>query len=716
MERSVSFSKLTSYIKELIPRGMLSDELTYVKGVGPKKAAVLKECGLHTCRDLLHYFPRRHLDRSTITYVRDLRSDAEAVTVVGTVLLRGEVTSRGRRRFEVIIEDEKCDKLSVVFFNGIGWVKRVLQMGDRVAIHGKAQRFGRKFSMVHPEFDKLDANAPALSTGRILALYPGGANLARVGLTSRTFRSIIYNLFKTRGLEIPHILPNWIQDKYELLDGRVALRAIHFPKSQAELSQARERLKFEELFFIQLMFGLSRERRRKLRSVAFNGPGATYTRFLGEILPFTLTKAQRKVLGEIISDTKSGHQMNRLLQGDVGSGKTVVAIAAILLAVDSGYQGAFMVPTEVLAEQHYARLQQYLEPLGLETRLLKGGQRKKERASILADVSEGRAHVVVGTHAVIQEKVHFHKLALAVVDEQHRFGVMQRAGLFEKGANPHMLLMTATPIPRSLSLTLYGDLDISIMNELPMGRKRVITKLYADKRRGEMKALLQQELREGHQIYVVYPLVEESEKSDLKDAESGQKTFSAEFGEYKVDLVHGRMHSVDKDAAMERFKTGETDILVATTVIEVGVDRSNATVMVIEHAERFGLSQLHQLRGRVGRGESQSYCVLMADYRQSAEAKQRLSVLLQTTDGFRISDMDLKLRGSGEFFGTRQSGLPDLKIADITQDQDILESAREAATELLERDPQLKAPAHEGVQAYYAQYYAKRALKMSRVG
>ncbi|MEM9667277.1 MAG: ATP-dependent DNA helicase RecG, partial [Bacteroidota bacterium] len=419
---------------------------------------------------------------------------------------------------------------------------------------------------------------------------------------------------------------------------------------------------------------------------------------------------------DILRDVQTGLQMNRLVQGDVGSGKTVVAVAALLHALDYGYQGAFMAPTEILAEQHHANLRKYLEPLGVEVRVLLGGQRKALRTEILEDLATGNAHIAVGTHAVIQEGVAFEALGMAIVDEQHRFGVMQRADLFAKGANPHMLLMTATPIPRSLAMTLYGDLDVSVMDERPAGRKPIKTLLRTEKRRGEVYQFIREQLREGRQTYVVYPLVEESEKLDLKDAENGFEQLTEEFRAYRVDLIHGRMLPYEKEEAMERFKEGETDILVSTTVIEVGVDVPNASVMLIEHAERFGLSQLHQLRGRVGRGEHQSTCILMADYKRSAEGEQRLNAMVATDDGFKISELDLEIRGAGDFFGTRQSGLPDLKIGDLTQDLDILQRARHAAFALLERDPRLTAPEHAALRAYYERYYSKRNLGYARVG
>lgn len=699
-----------------MPIDVFREVLQFLKGVGPRKSEVLEKAGISTFRDLLYYFPRRYLDRSTVTAIRQISPQSGPVTVVGRVVSKGMVPGRGRSRFEIVVEDDSGGRLKCVWFNRAGWIGKLFSINERVAFHGKPQQFGRQFSLTHPDFDKLDDDGASLDTGRIISLYPGGAAFEKVGLTSRVFRRVIYSLFKDYGLQFPEILPPWMCDQYKLMEGRVALRAIHFPKSQTELAEARNRLKFEELLFIQLMLGLTRQVRQQVAGAVFEKKGSYVERFLKEVLPFELTGAQKKALEDVFMDTRSGNQMNRLVQGDVGSGKTVVAIAAMMHALDNGYQSAFMAPTEILAEQHYANLKKYLEPMGVEVRLLIGGQRKALRTEILEDLSEGRAQVAVGTHAVIQEGIVFQNLGMAIVDEQHRFGVMQRAEMLTKGKNPHMLLMTATPIPRSLAMTLYGDLDVTVMNEMPAGRKPIETMLRSEKRRGESYAFIREQLREGRQCYIVYPLVEESEKLDLKDAESGYEKLVEEFRPYKVDLVHGRMFAYEKDEAMERFKSGETDILVATTVIEVGVDVPNATVMMIEHAERFGLSQLHQLRGRVGRGGNQSYCILMADYKRSAEAEERLNTMVETTDGFKISEADLKLRGAGDFFGTRQSGLPDLKIADITVDVDILTQAREAAFELLKKDPHLRLPEHVETRAYFQEYYAGKSLGFARVG
>ena len=695
----------------------LQQDVRYVKGVGEKRADVWADAyGVRTVRDLLHFYPRRYLDRTTVTPVGQLQESPDPVTVVGTVQSVNIVPGNSQKRLEVVLAGEQGGRMKGTWFQGVWWVRKAFEKGDQVAFHGKVEKYGRWFSMTHPDFDKLNDEGAILDTGRIVPLYPGGEAMSNVGLTSRSVRRILYNLFKDHGLKLQETLPEDIVAGRDLMEGRVALRAIHFPKSQAELGKAKRRLKFDELFMIQLMLAQMRQRQEEVAGPRFDDPGEHTKSFVREVLPFELTGAQKRTLNEVVADTQTGVQMNRLIQGDVGSGKTVVAVAAMLHAYDSGYQSAFMAPTELLAEQHYQNLTEYLRPLGLMPHLLVGGQPKSERKAILKDLAEGRVPVAVGTHAIIQETVEFDNLGLAVVDEQHRFGVAQRAEMFEKGEQPHMLLMTATPIPRSLAMTLYGDLDVSKIDEMPPGRKPVETQLRSEKRRGEVYAFLRDKLEQGQQAYVVYPLVEESEKMDLKDAENGYENLREHFPDYTVGLVHGQMTSDQKENAMARFKEGTIDILVSTTVIEVGVDVPNATIMLVEHAERFGLSQLHQLRGRVGRSDQQSYCILMAGYKRSQEAKQRLEAMVRTNDGFEISETDLRIRGAGDFFGTRQSGMPDLKIADITQDTEILEEAREAAFGLVEDDPHLRSDAHQRLRRRFEETYAAEGLGFARVG
>ncbi len=696
--------------------GLLEQGVERVQGITGRRVEALAEAGVHTVRDLLHYYPRRYLDRSSVVSIQELRADMTSVTVVGTVVGANTVRGRTGYRFEIVLQDQYSQTMKCVWFKSVQWISKRFAKGDRVAFHGRPQRYGGTFSMAHPDFDKLGKDSAALDTGRIIALYPGGAALSSVGLTSRTFRRIMHEFFKENLDALPEPLPSDICEAAALMDGATALRAIHFPEDRDELEAAQRRLKFEELFFIQTMLAQMRRRRIVHAGPRLEPPGTRTKQFVAEGLPFELTGAQQAALKDIARDMQTGKQMRRLLQGDVGSGKTVVAVAAMLHALDSGYQSAFMAPTEILAEQHYANLRKYLDPLGVPLRLLVGGLPKAERARILDDIAEGRAKIAVGTHALIQDDVTFQRLGLAIVDEQHRFGVMQRARMFEMGARPHMLLMTATPIPRSLAMTLYGDLDVSVMKEMPAGRRPVRTALRYDKSREQVYDFVRDEIAKGRQCYVVYPLVEESEKMELRDAESGYAELKQRFAPHKVGLIHGRMSRGEKEDTMTLFRRNDFKALVATTVIEVGVDVPNATIMIVEHAERFGLSQLHQLRGRVGRGGEQSYCILMADYKCTHEARKRLQVMVDTNDGFRISEADLKIRGAGDFFGTRQSGLPELKMAELPEDVALLSQARDLAFDLVARDPDLKESGHAALREHLHAAYRDRGLGLSRVG
>jgi len=694
----------------------LQDSVQFLKGVGPHRSNALAQSGIHNVHDLLSYYPRRYLDRTSVTRIADVRAGSDPVTVIGTVVSTTIFPGRRTRRFEITLEDEPGRRMKCVWFQGVAWVSKSLEIGHKLAVHGKPSKFGGGVSFSHPEFDRLDEDGTQLDTGRIIALYPGTALLEQSGFTSRAFRKIIYSLIKERGAELKETLPSSVVHSLGLMDGRVARRAIHFPKSQEELDQARDRLKFEELFFFQLMLASKRVGQTKIPGVVMHSGGALESRFLDDVLPFRLTGDQQKSLTEIRADMASEIQMNRLLQGDVGSGKTVVAAISALSAIDTGFQVAFMAPTEILAEQHARSLSTLFQPLGIEMALLTGSTPASQRKHILSGLETGAIKLVVGTHAIIQDKVEFHRLGLSVIDEQHRFGVLQRAELSEKGNRPHILLMTATPIPRSLALTLYGDIDVSVIRELPPGRQPIKTKMVREKEREWVYNKMREIVSDGGQCYVVYPLVEESEKLDLKDAVSGHELISATFPGVQVELVHGRMKSAEKEAVMARFVSGQSAILVSTTVIEVGVDVPNATFMLIEHAERFGLSQLHQLRGRIGRGSKASTCILMAEFRQSEESRKRLRAMELTTDGFKISEYDMELRGAGDFFGTRQSGLPTFRIANLITDFSILDQARAAAFNLTQIDPNLTRAEHSEMKQYFQLFFERKGLRLSRIG
>jgi len=701
------------------PKIKLEDSVQYLKGIGPEKAKALDSVGIKTIEDLLYYIPRRYLDRSTILPMNKLKVGTTA-TVIGRVESFGIKKGRRKPQFQVIIRDE-TGFLYLVWFHKIKYIKNLFEENDLVVASGQVTVYGG-FQIIHPEFEiiskKSEGEIPddeLIHTGRVIPLYPSTAELKRVWLDSRGFRRVLKPLLNNVGDLVTESLPPRVISDSNLLSLPQALKNVHFPEDLEITNLARSRLAFDELFYLELMLALRKKRIHREEGIAFLKPG-NLVRSALKMLPFELTPVQKKVLREIATDIMSEHAMHRLLQGDVGSGKTIVALVAMLMAVESGYQSALMAPTEILAEQHHITIHQMMESLGVRTVLLTSSVVGTERETILEEISKGTAKVIIGTHALIQKKVDFFKLGLVVIDEQHRFGVMQRAKLKQKGKSPDVLVMTATPIPRSLALTLYGDLDVSVIDSLPPGRKEIKTFLYSGNSKSKIHEFLESELKKGHQAYIVYPLVEESEKADLKAATQSYEFLKQEILPHRrLALLHGRIRSKDRESIMQAFRNGDYDVLVATTVVEVGVDIPNATVMIIEHADRFGLSQLHQLRGRIGRGEDQSYCLLLADPPLSEEAQKRLKAMTSTSDGFKISEIDLKLRGPGEFFGTRQHGLPELKIADIVTDAKLLYQARNWAFKIIEEDPNLVQKENFGIRSNFVRKY-KRKFSLVDIG
>ena len=684
-------------------------DITYLKKVGPQRSKVLaSEAGIRVYADLLNYYPRKYVDRSQVTRVRDLVED-RYVTLVGKISSVKVIQSqRGRGRLVATFTDG-TGNLELNWFSGVKWLEKYIRKGEEIALFGKASRFNHKLQMSHPEIDYLKEEGKAQNTLQIVPFYPSTDKLSRMGLDSKGFRNIVFQLLEEVGDFIEENLPAAVIRKERLISHREALFNIHFPGGFAALQAARRRLKFEEFFFFQLLLAQRRgTQRAKNRANPFPQIGHYFNTYFEEHIPFELTGAQKRVLKEVRRDLWQPVQMNRLIQGDVGSGKTMVAFMSMLMAKDNGFQSCLMAPTEILAEQHYKKITGYADPLGLKVAMLVGGQKKKVRREMLEMVASGEADITVGTHALIEDTVKFHRLGLCVVDEQHKFGVMQRARLWQK-ANPypHNMVMTATPIPRTLAMTLYGDIDVSVIDELPPGRKPIKTAWRGESKRLQVFQFIRKELEKGKQAYVVYPLVEESEKLDYLAAIQGKEVLEKYFKEYRVGLVHGRMKAEDKEMEMQQFVQNKSHILVSTTVIEVGVDVPNATIMVIENAEKFGLSQLHQLRGRVGRNAEQSFCILMSGPKVSNDGKARLQAMVDSTDGFKIAEIDLKLRGPGDFLGTRQSGLPEFQLANIAEDQDILQAARDAAFELFNRDPQFTLPEHQYLARHFAAY--KRA-------
>ena len=705
-----------------VKRRLAEMEVQYIKGVGPKRSEALAEAGVKTALDLLYYFPRKYLDRSRILKIRDAHSALllpDEVTFVGRIKSIYQ-SRRGARRFLFITLADETGTLRCVWFNGVQYFIRAFKEGEPVAFSGKVTSYQDRPCLIHPEYDHLEEETDEefLHTGGIIPVYPLTDGLKQVGLDSRGFRKIMRNvmeLTEDRGLP-QDAMSREILSVNSLMNFKEALKAIHFPESEQELKLALRRFKFEELFYLQLLLAIRRNAIRHASGISMKDSGELVRKLINDLLPFKLTESQKKVLHEIVNDIRLAHPMHRLLQGDVGSGKTIVALITILIAVESGYQAAFMAPTEILAAQHFANIRQYLDLLGVQSAILIGGQKKSERAQTYQDIETGRASVVIGTHAIIQEGVKFNNLGLIVVDEQHRFGVVQRMALQEKGENPHLLVMTATPIPRTLSLTIYGDLDVSVIDEMPTGRKGIKTALRGESHRDKVYKFIREQVLAGRQVFIVYPLVNETEKSDLKAAtQSFVKLRDETFRGFKVGLIHGQMTETEKNDVMAAFKKNAINILVATTVIEVGIDIPNATAMIIEHAERFGLSQLHQLRGRIGRGIHQSYCILMTDdkhlderkiqTREDASAYQRLKLFTSTTDGFKIAEYDLMLRGPGEFFGTKQSGLPPLRLADLIRDRDIIVQARKSAFRVAEQDPHLRDSQHAGIREVLKKNY-----------
>ncbi len=716
-----------------MPQKTRVSPLQYVKGIGPKRAAALTEIGITTVKDLLYYFPRDYLDRSKIVRIADLRhhvAAGEPVTVFAEVFRTEARRARRTNRmiFFLTVKDES-GYLTCVWFEGFQWYKDAFEQGEFLALSAvpTVDKLGRP-QFVHPQFDRLASSeedepdwGKLFNTGAIIPKYRSSSDLEKVGLDSRGFRWVIRNAIKQHLSGVEEILSDNVIASNSLVGLHYALRHVHFPATDESLGAARRRLKYDELFFLQLMLAFKKQLLREEPKVVSFVKESRLSEDLLRKLPFELTKAQQRVVKEIVDDMKSHRPMNRLLQGDVGSGKTIVALLAALLAVDNGYQVAFMAPTELLAEQHFRTIQSYLGDTPVNTRLLIGGQRKKLRQDILEDIHSGRGNIILGTHALIEENVEFANLGFVVIDEQHRFGVLQRAKLREKGILPDILVLTATPIPRTLSMTLYGDLDVSIIDEMPLHRKPIRTAVRMDNQKERVFAFVRDEVTKGRQAYIVFPLIEESEKIDLKAATKEFEHLRKEiFPGFRLGLLHGRMKSEEKDEIMRQFKEREIQILVSTTVIEVGIDVPNATIMIVENAERFGLAQLHQLRGRVGRGAEQSYCILIADYawfdrkkkadsveieEEKQHAKVRLETMVETTDGFKIAEVDLSLRGAGEYFGTRQSGMPEFKIADLVNDHDLLMTARKDAFDLVARDQHLRLPENAPIRRQFETKY-----------
>ncbi len=666
--------------------------IMYLPGVGPKKAEILKqELKIVSFEDLIYYFPYKYIDRSRFYTIQEIDPLMQHIQLKGRIASIKTIGEGRVKRLTAIFTDE-TGTIELVWFKGLKFVKDSISANQIYVVFGKPSVFNGAINIVHPEIERFHDNKPRIQSS-FQAHYNTSEKMKSNFLNSKAIQKLVHNLFLSYNGKIPETLPAHLIEKNKLMYLDEALRTIHFPQNTYSLEKARFRLKFEELFYIQLnILKLKTQRRLNLKGHVFSRVGEYLNRFYADQLPFALTEAQKRVIREIRFDLGSGKQMNRLLQGDVGSGKTLVALMVMLIALDNNFQACLMAPTEILANQHLETISKLVEPLNINVALLTGSSKKKERNAIHESLRDGSLQILIGTHALIEESVLFHNLGLVIIDEQHRFGVEQRARLWKKNLNPpHVLVMTATPIPRTLAMTIYGDLDVSVIDELPPGRKLIQTLHYYHNKRNQLNRFLNQEIEKGRQVYVVYPLIEESEKLDFKNLTEGYDYMQDAFPNQKTVMVHGRMKPSEKEEAMQEFASGRAQIMVATTVIEVGVNIPNASVMVIESAERFGLSQLHQLRGRVGRGAEQSYCILMTSYKLAEETRKRMEIMVHTTDGFEIAEADMKIRGPGDLEGTMQSGLPfDLKIASLSKDSRILQMGRDLAQEILDSDPLLE--------------------------
>lgn len=668
-------------------------DIKYLPGVGPKRADLLnKELEIHTYLDLLHYYPYKYIDRSKTYKISEIDGSMPYIQLRGRIVSYNTHGEGARRRLTALFSDG-TGVIELVWFKGIRYITERYKPGTEYTLLGRPTLFNGKFNIAHPELDPIDDRID--NTTGLQGYYNTTEKMKNAFLNSKALQKMVYTLLTSIQAPLPETLPAPVIAHMQLMGITDALRNIHFPISVGHLRRAEMRLKFEELFYLQLhILRYTRLRNQKLGGFRFDHIGDCFNNFYHHILPFELTQAQKRVIKEIRADMGSGRQMNRLLQGDVGSGKTLVALMSMLIAVDNGYQACLMAPTEILATQHYEGLRTMVEPLGVRIELLTGSVTKKRRAPILEGLLTGEVNLLIGTHALLEDTVHFANLGFVVIDEQHRFGVEQRSRLWHKNTTPpHILVMTATPIPRTLAMTVYGDLDVSVIDQLPPGRKPIQTLLQYDSKRGQLYAALRKQLQIGRQAYIVYPLIQESEKSDLKNLEEGYDHIREVFPEYRVCMVHGKMKAAEKEEQMQRFVSGEAQIMVATTVIEVGVNVPNASVMIIENAERFGLAQLHQLRGRVGRGAEQSYCILMTSYKINQDTRKRLELMTETNDGFRIAEADMQMRGPGDMEGTQQSGIAfNLQIANLAKDGQILQAARDEANALLDSDERLEHP------------------------